>query len=113
TLQGYRVKAGTWVFVNVQQSGKNEDYFPRASEFLPERWLRSQEDPQPNQFASIPFSIGTRMCVGRRLAEQEIYVLLARLFSKYNFEYKYDEWDPTFRVLQNPDKPQKFTMTER
>ncbi|KAK8737445.1 hypothetical protein OTU49_004492 [Cherax quadricarinatus] len=113
TLHGYRVKAGTWVFVNVQQSGKNEDYFPRASEFLPERWLRSQEDPQPNQFASIPFSIGTRMCVGRRLAEQEIYVLLARLFSKYNFEYKYDEWDPTFRVLQNPDKPQKFTMTER
>nr|XP_053642328.1 probable cytochrome P450 49a1 [Cherax quadricarinatus] len=113
TLQGYRVKAGTNIFVCIRESGMLEEYFPRATEFLPERWLRDNPDRLQNQFASIPFSVGTRMCVGRRLAEQEIYVLLARLFLKYNLEYKYAEWDPVFRVIYKPDKPQNFTMTER
>ncbi|XP_053641436.2 probable cytochrome P450 49a1 [Cherax quadricarinatus] len=113
TLQGYNVKAGTYVYVSVKEAGMLEEYFPRATEFLPERWLRDNPDRLQNQFATIPFSFGTRMCVGRRLAEQEIYVLLARLFLKYNLEYKHEEWDPLFRIIYKPDKPQNFTMTER
>ncbi|XP_045602209.2 probable cytochrome P450 49a1 [Procambarus clarkii] len=113
TLQGYRVNAGTHIYVSIEESSMREEYFPRATEFIPERWLRDNPDRPTNHFASIPFSVGTRMCVGRRLAEQEIYVLLARMFSKYNLEYKYDVWDPVFRVLYKPDKPQTFTMTER
>ncbi|XP_069190824.1 probable cytochrome P450 49a1 isoform X2 [Procambarus clarkii] len=113
TLQGYRVKAGTKVFVSMKESGMMEEYFPRATEFLPERWMRDHPDRLNNQYASIPFSVGTRMCVGRRLAEQELYVFLARLFLKYNLEYKYSEWDPVLKPLYKPDKPQNFTMTER
>ncbi|XP_069168523.1 probable cytochrome P450 49a1 [Procambarus clarkii] len=113
TLQGYTVKAGTYMFVSIKESSMREEYFPRATEYLPERWLRANPDRSDNIFASIPFSMGTRMCLGKRLAEQEVYVLLARLFSKYNLDYKYEEWDPLFRVTYRPDKPQTFTMTER
>nr|XP_053641381.1 LOW QUALITY PROTEIN: probable cytochrome P450 49a1 [Cherax quadricarinatus] len=113
TLQGYRVKAGTHIYVSIKESGMLEEYFPRATEFLPERWLRDNPNRLQNQFASMPFSNGTRMCVGRRLAEQEIYVLLARLLLKYNLEYKYEDWDPVFTFIYKPDKPQNFTMTER
>ncbi|XP_045623411.1 probable cytochrome P450 49a1 [Procambarus clarkii] len=113
TLQGYTVRAGSHINVSIKESGMREEYFPRATEYLPERWLRANPDRSDNVFASIPFSMGTRMCVGKRLAEQEVYVLLARLFSKYNLDYKYEEWDPLFRITYRPDKPQTFTMTER
>lgn len=113
TLQGYNVRAGSQIFVSMEESGKMEEYFPRPTEFIPERWLRDTPGRLTNQFASIPFSVGTRMCVGRRLAEQEVYVLLARLFLKYNLEYKHEEWEPLYRTVYRPDKPQQFTMTER
>ncbi|XP_071514365.1 probable cytochrome P450 49a1 [Panulirus ornatus] len=81
TLHGYAIPRGTIVNVSMSQSGKNEEYFPRAEEFLPERWLRDDPRRPTNPYASVPFSMGTRMCVGRRLAEQEIYTLLARMMS--------------------------------
>lgn len=60
-------------------SGWDEAEFPHHSEFIPERWLRHRPLGQIHPCASIPFSHGIRMCVGRRIAEQELYVLVARV----------------------------------
>lgn len=51
----------------------------RPQEFLPERWLRHRPYGSIHPCASIPFSFGSRMCIGRRISEQEIYILLARV----------------------------------
>ena len=59
-----------------------ERYFPRSSSFLPERWIGSGtlEAPAPRHaFASLPFGYGRRMCLGRRFADLEIQVLLAKV----------------------------------
>ncbi|KAA0193478.1 Cytochrome P450 CYP3218 [Hyalella azteca] len=68
-----------------------EEYFPRPLEFLPERWQRDRPYGAIHPFASLPFSHGTRMCIGKRLAEQEIYTFLIRMLQKYTVTFESDE----------------------
>uniref|UniRef100_A0A8C6ZMY1 Methyltransferase 1, tRNA methylguanosine n=1 Tax=Nothoprocta perdicaria TaxID=30464 RepID=A0A8C6ZMY1_NOTPE len=51
--------------------------FPAPEAFRPERWLRRA--PARHPFASLPFGVGKRSCVGRRLAELEIHLALAQI----------------------------------
>lgn len=126
-LDGYHVPKGTLVFASQFESGRNEEAFPNPDQFTPERWLRGgKEEACPvegvgvgvgvgvkNQFASIPFSVGPRKCIGSRIAQQEVYVLLVRFFQRYNASYNHKPWDPVFKTLLFPDQPPKFTVTER
>lgn len=67
----------------------NQDqYFPEARRFRPERWLRANAaDPaaEPgaacpaHPFASLPFGYGRRMCIGRRFAELELHTVVAKV----------------------------------
>lgn len=67
--------------MNHQTICRDQKYFDRADEFLPERWLKHGSNvlkPAPN-FVMLPFGYGARMCIGRRFAEQEIYLALAKV----------------------------------
>lgn len=112
-IGGYTIPAGFAIFVMTKQSAMMEEHFPRPSEFLPERWLRDRPMGSINPFASIPFGIGPRSCIGRRLAEQEMYTLLARMFHKYDFEWRHGEVGTRMNLLLLPDKPLRFTITKR
>lgn len=56
-----------------------ERNFSRAREFVPERWLDGSVNPD---YASLPFGSGARACIGRRIAEMSLTVLLARVGEK-------------------------------
>lgn len=66
---------------NVMSADK---YFPKASKFLPERWLRenanNEEFKHADQtaFVYLPFGFGPRTCIGKRFAELEIQILITR-----------------------------------
>lgn len=63
-------------------SGRDERYFCNAQEFLPERWNRHSspnDNMVMNHFATLPFGHGRRSCIGRRLAETQIYILLFKV----------------------------------
>ncbi|NXX76557.1 CP27B protein, partial [Urocolius indicus] len=51
--------------------------FPAPDSFVPERWLRRDGSRHP--FGSLPFGLGKRSCVGRRLAELEMHLALAQV----------------------------------
>ena len=57
-----------------------ERYFPRADEFLPERWLPEGESLKAlHPFAHMPFGFGPRTCVGRRFAQLEMETFLSKV----------------------------------
>lgn len=44
----------------------------------PDRWFRSS-DQKRNPFGFLPFGFGPRSCIGRRIAEQEMQLLIGRV----------------------------------
>ncbi|XP_063612677.1 probable cytochrome P450 49a1 [Penaeus indicus] len=112
-LSGYIVPKG-WMAITLNMLiGWDESVFPRAKEFIPERWLRHKPLGPIHPYASLPFGAGTRMCVGRRIAEQELYTFLARIMHRFTVDYKYEDMDVISKLVFAPSRPLRFTFTER
>ncbi|KAJ4347925.1 uncharacterized protein N0V89_009297 [Didymosphaeria variabile] len=70
------------------------NYWVRADEFLPERWLASPDDElYPAPGAWRPFELGPRNCIGQALVLIELRVILACLVREFDIVPAYDEWD--------------------
>ncbi|KAI7815504.1 cytochrome p450 [Rhyzopertha dominica] len=82
-FSGYEVPAGTVVVSQNQVSCRLDQYFPSANEFRPERWLKNHPSyTQPHPFLVIPFGHGPRSCIARRLAEQNMLILILKAIGK-------------------------------
>lgn len=80
-LGDYTLPKGTILMLNSQAIGVNEEYFDNGRQFRPERWL--EEKSSINPFAHVPFGVGKRMCIGRRLAELQIQLGLCWILRDY------------------------------
>lgn len=79
-IGGYHVPKGVQVIFQHYVISNQEQYFKGSTEFLPERWLKSDRSTSEHHpFASLPFGFGKRMCLGKRFAELEIQTLLAKV----------------------------------
>ncbi|XP_045111181.1 probable cytochrome P450 49a1 isoform X2 [Portunus trituberculatus] len=112
-LQGYRIPAGYNVLVLNSLMGWDESFYPRANEFLPERWNRARPLGDIHPYASLPFGAGPRMCVGRRVAEQEMYTLLARMAQRFTVEYNYEDIEQVSGLVFYPSRPLRFSFVPR
>ncbi|XP_060925814.1 1,25-dihydroxyvitamin D(3) 24-hydroxylase, mitochondrial [Limanda limanda] len=81
-LGDYAIPKGTVLMINSHALGSNEEYFEDGKKFKPERWLR--ETSTINPFAHVPFGIGKRMCIGRRLAELQLQLAMCWLVRDYD-----------------------------
>ncbi|CZS92511.1 hypothetical protein WAI453_006722 [Rhynchosporium graminicola] len=60
----------------------NESIFSNASEFVPERWIGN---PGLDRYF-VPFGKGSRACAGISLAQAELYITLAVVFTRFEFK---------------------------
>lgn len=111
-LSGYHVPAQSHIILNPYCMGVSEKYFKDSSEFKPERWLRENRGEQ-HAFSYLPFGHGVRMCVGRRIAEIEIYILICKLLQKYRIEYIGEPLEILQQLVSLPDKPVKVKFVDR
>ena len=122
-LSGYQIPAGTELHLLAYQMSRDETVFEEPNVFRPERWLRGKKVSLQNRkfleakevFSSLPFGFGTRMCIGRRIAELELHLLLARIVQQFEIRYPADADDvePFFRGLMIPDRPVRVKFVDR
>jgi cytochrome P450 family 49 subfamily A len=62
-----------------------EEYFPQPHKFIPERWMKNDDESQKDihRFVSLPFGYGRRTCLGRRFAEAEMAILLSKVIHNF------------------------------
>ncbi|KAL6229443.1 hypothetical protein BDW75DRAFT_245730 [Aspergillus navahoensis] len=105
---GVTIPAGTPVGMTSIFMHDSPAVFPEPREFRPERWLETDvETVQAMNRHFVPFSKGSRMCLGMNLAYAEIYLVLAVLFRRYeiflrgitreDIEMAHDFFDPAPR----------------
>ena len=56
----------------------DESLHDEPEKVKPERWFRSS-DQKRHPFGFLPFGFGPRSCIGRRIAELEMQLLIARV----------------------------------
>lgn len=89
-VAGVPIRAGTPVLLVMRHDTVRDEVFPRAAEFLPERWLPGGEALAPTSAAvsakkvSMPFGAGPRICPGRFLALLEIKLAAAMLLQHFD-----------------------------
>lgn len=92
----------------------DERYFPRAAEFLPERWLDGEgSELVRDRRAWIPFGYGSHACGGRALAMEELKLIVTRIVGEFDISFgdetfRYDEWKESWKdyfltVIENID----------
>jgi cytochrome P450 len=91
----YIFPKGTVMSMSMRDLHYNADIFPDPLTFSPERWLTDDSDPfKRMQQAFVPFSRGTRNCIGQELAKQELLLTAGNLVQRFDFElYESSERD--------------------
>ncbi|CAH1797914.1 unnamed protein product [Owenia fusiformis] len=113
-ISGYQIPKGTYLSLNNNLLLRLPEYFAEPNAYKPERWIRGDSTDSIHPYVVLPFGHGTRMCVGRRFAEQEIYVMLIKLLQHFKIEWNScEEMGRKFRTLFTPSTEAKFKFIPR
>lgn len=92
--------------------------FPDPDSFRPQRWLRDphlENHGVLHAFGSVPFGFGVRACLGRRLAELEMQLILTRLIQHYEISLapRTGEVKDMARIVLVPNKKVGLRFQQR
>lgn len=91
-LGGYRVAAGTEVFLSQWLLHRDEAYYPAAQQFDPSRWADPKTaDHLEREGKYAPFWFGRKKCIGYQFAKMEATLVLATLLQSYEMELLQDD----------------------
>lgn len=96
--EGFRIPAGSLVSANLWAIGRESEVFGEdADDFRPERWivanelgkeaeLKSEDASPLRNLPSVGFGFGRRMCPGRHIARNAMWIQIARLLWAFEIE---------------------------
>ena len=88
----------------------DEKYFEDPQKFKPERWNILEQKVDPYSF--IPFSAGTRNCIGQHLAIIEAKIVISEFVKKFKFEvHKNYKLKMVFNFLYEPVEDVRLKLT--
>ncbi|KAK9966094.1 hypothetical protein ABG768_003223 [Culter alburnus] len=110
---GYLIPRNTLITLCHYATSRDPKHFRDPDAFVPQRWLSRSEGSHP--YASVPFGVGKRSCIGRRIAELEVYLALSRILIHFNVEpaKEGDTVHPMTRTLLVPDRQINLRFIER
>ncbi|KAK7798574.1 hypothetical protein U0070_016399 [Myodes glareolus] len=108
-LQNYKIPAKTLVQAAIYAMGQEPSYFSNPDKFDPTRWLEKSKNS--THFKYLGFGWGIRQCVGRRIAELEMTVLLINVLENFRIEVQnLSDVGTKFGLLLLPEKPIFFNF---
>lgn len=84
-LQSYTVPAGTQIHIDICNIHRNPEFWPNPDVFDPDRFLPELVQNR-HPFAYVPFSAGSRNCIGQRFAMMELKTITSMLVHNFYFE---------------------------
>lgn len=114
-LSDYRIDKHTLVLISMYSAGRDETSFPHANSFQPNRWNRDTitgthkfvNRPQ----SSIPYAMGARNCIGQRIANAQMHMILSKLLRTFKVQLlNANEIDIVMRLIIMPSKPMRFAF---
>ena len=102
-LGEYTIKEGTAIRPDYFFNNFNERYFADPYKFNPKRWFETDVlalDP----YVHIPFSSGSRNCIGQHLAIIEAKIMLSEFLNRFDFMNPVQPYNPKLlmRMLYEP-----------
>ncbi|XP_028983999.1 cytochrome P450 11B, mitochondrial [Betta splendens] len=111
-LQNYHVPAGTLVQVCLYPLGRSTEVFQDPQRFEPERWCSKGPAADGSSFRSLAFGFGARQCVGRRIAENEMQLLLMHILLSFHLSVPCtDDISTTYTLILQPKTPPRITFS--
>uniref|UniRef100_A0A8C4EA09 steroid 11beta-monooxygenase n=1 Tax=Dicentrarchus labrax TaxID=13489 RepID=A0A8C4EA09_DICLA len=115
-LQNYHIPAGTMVQACLYPLGRSAEVFEDPLRFHPGRWGTSKEEGQRGEgtgFRSLAFGFGARQCVGRRIAENEMQLLLMHILLSFHLSVSSSEdIKTTCTLILQPETPPRITFSK-
>lgn len=104
------------LFSHQAQLHRDEKFWPRPHEFIPERFTAKEGDPlYPHKNTFRPFEMGSRNCIGQEFAMTELRLVLSLALLDLDFKPIYPEDGPKYfgSVLYQTSPPEEITMHPR
>ncbi|EIT80036.1 cytochrome P450 CYP4/CYP19/CYP26 subfamily [Aspergillus oryzae 100-8] len=81
-ISGHFLPKGTVVGFHLDDINRNPKFFPEPNDFIPERW--SGEEGKKLQRWFVPFSKGSRRCIGMGFAFVEMKLAVVAIISRFD-----------------------------
>ncbi|XP_061400079.1 probable cytochrome P450 4d14 [Musca vetustissima] len=78
-INGVTIPAKTNITLLMYAAMRDPDYFHHPDDFLPERYLNTEDANKINPFAYVPFSAGPRNCIGQKFAIAEMKSTISKM----------------------------------
>ena len=104
-LGGYDIPSKMTVYVNAWAIQTDPKLWDQPEEFLPERFLKSSDDFNGQDFHFIPFGGGRRSCPGMTFGIASAEYVTANLLYHFNWEL------PGGEVMKDLDMSEEYGMT--
>ncbi|KAM4600936.1 cytochrome P450 11C1 [Polymixia lowei] len=125
-LQNYHIPAGTMVQACLYPLGRSHKVFEDPQRFDPGRWGSREEGAsapggggrgggrgEGTSFRSLAFGFGARQCVGRRIAENEMQLLLMHILLSFRLSVSSSEdINTTYTLILQPETPPRITFNK-
>ena len=94
-IDSYLMRKGVLCHVSPYITQRDPRWFPKPTDFLPERWTEDFEKGLP-RYAYFPFGAGPRQCIGEAFAKLEGVIILANIFQKWKLRLSSAAYLPEF-----------------
>jgi cytochrome P450 len=85
-ISGFHFHPGDYIGLSPFIMHRHPEVFERMDEFWPKRWVQGDDFLQLRSTSFFPFSLGTRNCIGRFLAETELFSIMKTFFTRFHSE---------------------------